>query len=572
MTNPWTVLKNKPAIPRGAAKLLSALVLLAVALPAASRKPTRTRRVMVVSAEAQATRVGVQVLREGGNAVDAAVATGFALAVTHPRAGNLGGGGFLLVRLADGRSTFFDFRERAPGQARRDMFWDESGESTGQSFVGYRAVGVPGTVRGLGRALRRFGTRPWAELLAPALRLARDGFPVSDELARDLAENPRLARFPESRRVFQNGGRPLEPGETLRQPDLAATIARLASEGPEEFYEGRTARMIAADMERHGGLIRLADLKAYEAVERAPLEGTYRGYSVLSAPSPSSGGAGLLQMLNMLEGSGYARGGPGSASAIHYAAEVMRRFFADRAELFGDADFVPVPVNGLIEKRYARARRASIDPQRATPSTEILAGRPAGGESAETTHYSIVDAAGHAVAVTYTLNGSFGSGVTARGTGVLLNNEMDDFTTHPGKPNHFGLLQSEKNAIEPGKRPLSAMSPTIVARGGKPFLVLGAAGGPRIISVVLQVIANVIDFEMNLRQAVDFPRFHHQWMPDELHLENHGFSPDTVALLRQRGHKIVFLEPMARLMAIQVGDGELLGAADARSEGLAAGY
>ena len=408
--------------------------------------------------------------------------------------------------------------------------------------------------------------------MAPALELARDGFAVSDELARDLAESERLARFPESKRVFQGDGKPLEAGEMLRQPDLAGTLARLANEGPDEFYEGRTARLIAEDMTRNGGLISLADLKDYKVVERRPLEGTYRGYGILSAPPPSSGGAGIVQMLNMLEGSGFAGEGAGSAWAIHYTAEVMRRFFADRAEFFGDTDFVDVPVAGLVEKQYALDRRSSIDRHRVTPSSQISNGRPGGAESGETTHYSIVDEAGNAVAVTYTLNGSFGSGVTARGTGVLLNNEMDDFTAKPGEPNFFGLLQSEKNAIEPGKRPLSAMTPTIVTRDGKPFLVLGAAGGPRIISVVLQVITNVIDFKMHLQQAVDFPRFHHQWMPDELRLEDHGFSPDTVALLRKRGHKVVFLEPMARLMAIQVDGKWLLGAADARSEGLAAGY
>ena len=553
-------------------RLIPLAVLLAVTVGAASRAPVRARHAMVVTAEAHATRVGVKVLEDGGNAVDAAVAVGFALAVTHPRAGNLGGGGFMLIRPADGTSTFLDFRERAPGKAHRDMYLDASGAVTEESFVGYRAVGVPGTVRGLAEALRKSGTRPWAELLAPALELARDGFPVSDELARDLAQSERLARFPESKRVFQGGGKPLEAGETLRQPDLAQTIARLRAKGPDEFYKGRTARLIAEDMKRNGGLITLDDLDAYRVVERRPLEGTYRGYGVLSAPPPSSGGAGVVQMLNMLEGSGFAAEGAGSASAIHYVAEVMRRSFADRAEFFGDTDFVEVPVEGLTEKSYARDRRGSIDPDRVTPSSQILAGRPGGSESTQTTHYSIVDAAGSAVSVTYTLNSSFGSGVTARGTGVLLNNEMDDFTSKPRAPNQFGLLQSEKNAIEPGKRPLSAMTPTIVTRDGKPFLVLGAAGGPRIISVVLQVITNVIDFKMNLQQAVDFPRFHHQWMPDELRMEDHGFSPDTVALLRKRGHNVVFLEPMARLMAIQVDGKWLLGAADARSEGPAAGY
>ena len=534
--------------------------------------PVRARRAMVVSAEAHATRIGVRVLKDGGNAVDAAVAVGFALAVTHPRAGNLGGGGFMLIRMADGSSTFLDFRERAPTKANRDMYLDEHSQATNESFVGYRAVGVPGTVRGLAAARSKYGTRPWAELLAPALELAHNGFPISDELARDLAESARLPLFPESKRVFQQGGRPLKPGQTLRQNDLAKTITRLRSDGPDEFYTGQTARMIAEDMKRHGGLVTLADLKAYKPVERQPLEGTYRGYGILSAPPPSSGGIGIIQMLNMLEGSGFAQSGPGSASATHYVVEVMRHFFADRAQFLGDTDFVEVPTAMLIGKKYARARRASIDPSRVTISSQVFAGRTAGLEAAETTHYSIVDLTGNAVAVTYTLNGSFGSGVTALGTGVLLNNEMDDFTTKPGVPNFFGLLQSERNAIEPGKRPLSAMTPTIMTRDGKPFLVLGAAGGPRIISVVLQVITNVIDFRMNIQEAVDFPRFHHQWMPDELTLENFRFSPDVIALLRERGHKIVFVDRIARTMAIE-SDGEwLYGTPDSRSEGRAAGY
>ena len=535
-------------------------------------RPVRARQAIVVSAESHATQIGVRVLRSGGNAVDAAVAVGFSLAVTHPRAGNLGGGGFMLIRMANGDSTFLDFRERAPGKSSSDMYLRKKGRMTDESFVGYRAVGVPGTVRGLAAALDKYGTRPWAELLTPALELAQDGFPVSDELARDLASNGRLFLFPESRRIFQRNGNLFKPGETLRQIDLAKTISRLRVKGPDEFYVGETAQLIVDDMKRHGGLITLSDLKIYKPIERKPLEGVYRDYGILSAPPPSSGGVGILQMLNMLEGSSFERADPGSAPAIHYVAEAMRRFFADRAQFFGDTDFVKVPIAGLIDKGYAHKRRASIDMNRVTTSRQILAGRPVGLEATETTHYSIVDRAGNAVAVTYTLNGSFGSGVTAFGTGVLLNNEMDDFTTNPGKPNFFGLLQSRKNLIEPGKRPLSAMTPTIVTRGSKPFLVLGAAGGPRIISVVLQAITNVVDFKMDIQQAVDFPRFHHQWMPDELQLEDRRFSPREIASLRKRGHKIVFRESMARMMAIELDDGWLYGAPDSRSEGLAAGY
>ena len=553
-------------------RAVSVLLVLASTLLGATREPVSARRAMVVSAEAHATEAGLAVLKDGGNAIDAAVAVGFALAVTHPRAGNIGGGGFMLIRFADGDSTFIDFRERAPAAAGRDMYLAADGKPTQDSVVGYRAVGVPGTVRGFDLARDKYGTKPWGRLVASAIRLAEEGFPVSHERAIDFRENNRLPLFADSKRIFLRNGRPYEMGEVLRQPELAATLGRIADHGANEFYTGETARLIAGDMKRNGGLITLDDLREYKAVERKPVVGEYRGYKILSAPPPSSGGAGIVQMLNMLEGSGFAQGGGGSASSIHYVAEVMRRFFADRAEYFGDTDFVDMPLEGLLSKDYARQRRTSIRGDRATPSSEIRAGRPTGNESSETTHYSVVDRDGNAVAVTYTLNGSFGSGVTAAGTGVLLNNEMDDFTAKPGEPNQFGLLQSEKNAIEPGKRPLSAMTPTIVTRDGRLFMVLGAPGGPTIISTVLQVITNVIDFKMNLQQAVDFPRFHHQWMPDELRLEDHGFSPDTVALLKQRGHKIKSVEKMGRVMAIQAEGGELLGAADSRSEGLAQGF
>ena len=545
---------------------------LALALLGATREPVHARRAMVVSAEAHATEAGVAVLKDGGNAIDAAIAVGFALAVTHPRAGNIGGGGFMLIRFADGHSTFIDFRERAPAAASRDMYLDAAGKPTQDSVVGYRAVGVPGTVRGFELARGKYGTKPWSRLVAPAIRLAEEGFPVSHQRAEDFRENKRLPLFADSKRIFLRDGQLYEMGEVLRQTELAATLRRIAGNGANEFYTGKTARLIAGDMKRNGGLITLDDLREYKAVERQPVAGEYRGYKILSAPPPSSGGAGIVQMLNMLEGSGFARGGGGSASSIHYVAEVMRRFFADRAEYFGDTDFVDMPLEGLLSQDYARQRRASIRGDRATPSSQIRAGRPTAHESSETTHYSVVDRDGNAVAVTYTLNSSFGSGVTAAGTGILLNNEMDDFTAKAGEPNQFGLLQSDNNAIEPGKRPLSAMTPTIVTRNGRLFMVLGAPGGPTIISTVLQVITNVIDFKMNLQQAVDFPRFHHQWMPDELRLEDHGFSPDTVELLGKCGHQIKFVEKMGRVMAIQAEGRWLLGAADSRSEGVAQGF
>ena len=527
---------------------------------------------MVVSTRDEATRAGLEILRDGGNAVDAAVAVGFALAVTHPSAGNLGGGGFMLIRFADGRTTFLDFRERAPSAAHRDMYLDNDGNPTDEDQVGYRASGVPGSPRGFELALRKYGTKPWSEVLRPAVELADKGFEVTYLLSKALRANKRLAQFAESRRIFQRDGRYYEMGETFRQPDLHQTLVRIAKGGADEFYEGKTARLIAADMQKNGGTITREDLAAYKPVERNTLSGRYRGYELVSPPPPSSGGVGVIQMLNMLEGSGYERSGPGSAAAIHYVAETMRRFFADRARYFGDPDFVDIPVTRLISKDYAGSRRTSIHFGRAGASDITRYGQVGVGESAETTHYSVVDKDGNAVAVTYTLNGSYGSGVTAKGTGVLLNNEMNDFSAKPGAPNSAGLLTSEQNAIAPGKRPLSSMTPTIVTRDGKLFLVVGSPGGPTIISTVLQVITNIVDFGMDLREAVDFPRFHHQWMPDELRLERHGTSFDTVERLRQRGHRLKFVDKQGRVMAIQVGEKWLRGAADARSEGSARGY
>ena len=562
--------RRQPAF-RAIASWLTLVACLFSIAGSAAGEPVRARRAMVVSAEDHATMAGLRILRKGGNAVDAAITVGFVLAVTHPVAGNIGGGGFMLIRFADGRSTFIDFRERAPAAATRDMFVGDDGKPTNDSVVGYRAVAVPGTVRGFDLARKKYGTRPWAKLVTPAARLARKGFPVSQGLADSLRSNARLPLFAASRRIFLRDGRPYKPGERFRQRKLHATLKRIARRGPSEFYVGNTARLIAADMKENRGLITMADLAEYEPVERRPLVGHYRDYEILSAPPPSSGGAGVIQMLNMLEGTGYAAAGAGSASSIHYVAEVMRRFFADRAEHFGDADFTDVPIKELTSKKYAAHRGSSIRPDRVTPSEDLQPGRPLLYESPETTHYSIVDAEGNAVAVTYTLNGFYGSGVTARGTGVLLNNIMDDFTSKPSEPNMFGLLQSEKNAIEPGKRPLSAMTPTIMSRGGQLFMVLGAPGGPTIISTVLQIITSVADFNMDLKQAVDFPRFHHQWMPDELRIED-GFSPRTIEGLKKRGHTIKFVSPMGRAMTIQRDGDWLVGAADSRSEGTARGY
>ncbi len=544
----------------------------AISYSAWGREPVRARRAMVVAQEPNAVDVGVQVLKSGGNAIDAAVAVAFTLAVTHPSAGNVGGGGFLLARFADGRSTFIDFREMAPASASRNMYAGPDGKATSDSVKGWRAAGVPGTVRGLELAHRKYGRKPWAGLVEPAVNLARRGVTISYAEARSMCGSRKLmAQFPESNRIFLKDGTCFEAGERLIQPELATVLDRVARLGAKDFYAGETARILAAEMKKNGGEITLADLKAYKAVERAPLKGTHRGYEILTAPSPSSGGIGILQMSGMLEGTGYEKHGAGSAAASHYVAEAMRRYFADRARYLGDGDFVKLPLPGLLDPAYVASRRATIDPDRVTPSGIIAAGSPAGAESTETTHFNVIDAEGNAVTFTYTINNSYGSGVTVPGLGFLLNNEMDDFAAEPGKANMFGLIQGEANAIAPAKRPLSAMTPTIVTKDGKLYLVLGAPGGPRIISGVLQVMLNMLDFGMNVQQAVDQPRLHHQWMPDTLYLER-GFSPDTRALLQKRGHKLADTSSVGSVEAIAVSGGWLEAAQNGRSAGKAAGY
>jgi gamma-glutamyltranspeptidase/glutathione hydrolase len=539
-----------------------------------ARQPVRARHGMVATREAHATDIGVAVLESGGNAIDAAVAVGFALAVTHPAAGNIGGGGFLLARFADGRTVFLDFRERAPGKASRDMYIGPDGNVTSDSVLGYRASGVPGTVRGLEMAHQKYGRKKWAELVDPAVRLAADGFPVSYGMARSLRSpdaSARLGGFPESKRIFLNGGKFFDAGDRLVQPELARVLSRIRDRGAQDFYEGETAQLLAADMREHGGLITLDDLRNYKAIERQPLTGSYRGYSIVTVPPPSSGGVGILQMLGVLEGSGYEKAGFGSAATVHYMAEAMRRYFADRSEYMGDPDFYKVPVAGLLSPRYIAELRSSIDREHATASASLGPGKPGAYESSETTHYSIVDAEGNAVAVTYTLNNGYGSAVTATKLGFLLNNEMDDFAAKPGTPNLFGLVQGEANAVQPRKTPLSSMTPTIVLRDGKLYLVEGSPGGPTIINTVLEVLVNVIDFGMNVADAVDAPRLHHQWKPDVLRLER-GFSPDTVALLKARGHTIEFEGGQGEVAAIVAHEGWLEGSADPRTEGTAKGY
>ncbi|MDQ2949619.1 MAG: gamma-glutamyltransferase [Acidobacteriota bacterium] len=558
-------------------RALLALCLISGLIPVVfARQPVRSRSAMVVTQEPLATDVGLSVLKAGGNAIDAAVAVGFALAVTHPYAGNIGGGGFLLARFADGTTTFIDFRERAPQSASHDMYLDASGKLTGGSLAGWRASGVPGSVRGFELAHQKYGKKKWSELLQPAVSLAADGFPASYSFTQSIkTSSALLEQFPESKRIFLKGGDLYSFGETLRQAELAGTLKRIQKYGASEFYEGETAKRLAAAMQANGGTITLEDLKSYQPVVRTPLTGHYRDFEIITAPPPSSGGIGILQMLGMLDGSGYEKTGAGSAASIHYVAEVMRRFYADRSEYFGDPDFFKVPLKKLLDPHYISSRRDTIDRQHATSSEQLHPGNLAARESTETTHYNIVDAEGNAVAVTYTLNGGFGSGVTVPGLGFLLNNEMDDFAAKPGEPNLFGLIQGEANAIQPGKRPLSSMTPTIVVRDGKLFMALGAPGGSRIINGVLQVFLNVADFHMNVQDAVDWPRFHHQWKPDKLYLEK-GISPDTIALLKGMGHDVESSEAtavvIARVEAILVSDGWLQGAADGRAASKAAGY
>jgi gamma-glutamyltranspeptidase/glutathione hydrolase len=547
-----------------------------------AREPVRARHGMVASTNEIASQVGVETMKRGGNAVDAAIAVAFALAVTHPAAGNLGGGGFMMIRLKDGRTTAIDYREMAPGAAHRNVYLDKNGnliEGEGGSLVGYRAAGVPGTVRGMELALKKYGSGKltWAQLVEPARQLAGRGFIVTHSLARSLYGNREyLEKYTETKRIYLKGGQFYEEGELFRQPELAATFARLQRFGPNEFYQGETARMIVADMKRNNGLMTLDDLGGYVAKERAPVRGNYRGYEIISMPPPSSGGAVLVQMLNILEGFDLQKLEANSSDRYHLMAEAMRRAFADRAEYMGDTDFVKVPIRGLIDKAYAATLRATINTERASTSAEIRAGRPAGYESEETTHFTVVDAEGNAVANTYTLNNSYGSAAMAKGTGILLNDEMDDFAAKPGTANLYGLIQGERNAVAPKKRPLSAMTPTIVLRkDGSLWFTVGSPGGPTIINTVLCVITNVIDYEMNIQQAIDFPRIHHQWLPDELVGEPFGLSGDTQKALTARGHTLAKLRYLGDAEGIMIEEktGMRLGATDPRrSDGLAIGY
>jgi gamma-glutamyltranspeptidase/glutathione hydrolase len=542
---------------------------------------------MVVSVHQEASRVGAEIMRQGGNAVDAAVATGFALAVVHPAAGNIGGGGFMLLRLASGETHFLDYREKAPKAASRDMYLDAKGNIIPDaSLVGYKAVGVPGSVAGLIYAEQHWGKLGLRAVMKPAIDLARQGVQLTYEEAQSMHDKE-LADFADSKHIFQRDGKYYEPGEIFRQPELARTLERIAAK-PEDFYKGEIARELAAEVQRGGGLITADDLGQYEVKERPPVRGSYRGYEIISAPPPSSGGITMLEALNILEGYNLSRLGNRSADAIHLTAEAFRRAFYDRSEFLGDPDFSQLPVAQLIDKKYANAWRDSLDPSRAGDSKELRRpsgfgelDRPAamlhpavGHEPENTTHYSVVDPQGNAVAVTTTLNDSFGSRVTAGKLGFLLNDEMDDFTSKPGVPNGYGLIQGEANAIAPGKRPLSAMAPTIVLKDGKLLLVLGSPGGPRIISTVANILMGVVDYGLDIQQAVNAPRFHHQWEPDEIFIERVGISPDTIRLLEARGHKIKVEGYWSdgECIAIDPKTGDLLGAPDGRNGGKAVGY
>ncbi|WP_441231065.1 gamma-glutamyltransferase [Tardiphaga sp. 215_C5_N2_1] len=544
--------------------------------PPGTLKPIAATHGMVVAQEKISAKVGADVMAHGGNAIDAAVASGFAMAVTYPRAGNIGGGGFMVIHTAAGEDITIDYRETAPAKATRDMFLGNDGKpDIAKSRDSALGIGVPGTVAGLALALEKYGSGKftWSDLLQPAIALARDGFVVADDIAATLPDlQRRTARWPSSVKIFsRSDGTALQPGDTLTQSDLAATLTAIAAQGPRGFYEGPVAQKLVDGINKAGGIFAIEDLKAYQPVIRQPVRGSYRGYDIVSMPLPSSGGTVLLETLNILEGFPVATLRQGSAPSLHLLIEAMKRAYADRARYLGDPAFVNAPIAILTSKDYAAKQRASIDLDKATPWTDALSAVPP-REGQNTTHYSVVDAAGNVVSNTYTLNFPYGVGLVADGTGVLMNNELDDFTAAPGASNAFGLVGFEANLPGPGKRPLSSMSPTIVLKDGKPVLVTGSPGGSRIISTVLQVIVNVIDYRMDVMSAVATSRLHHQWLPDEVRIER-GFSEETLNALRAMGHKVV--EPMGQTSAnsILVTPDGLLGAPDPRTRGAeASGY
>lgn len=537
------------------------------------------RKGMVVSAEPQATQAGLQVLKDGGNAVDAAVVTALVLAVTLPRAGNIGGGGFMLIRSPKGEVFSLDFRERAPAASQENMLQDAQGNrDVEKATVGALSVGIPGTVAGLETALKRFGTIPWNQAVEPARKLAQDGFVVPAWLTAEVERvRPGLSRFSDSRKVFYPQGRALPTGLVWKQPDLARTLLAIQKQGRNGFYGGEVAERLVASVQRHGGIMTLEDLKNYKPRWRDPVHGTYRGYDIYSMGPPSSGGVHLIQALNVLEGFAMAEAGLNSALNVHRMVETLRQCYADRSEWLGDPDFVKVPVDWLISKDYAAKIRAQIPERQARRSADVRPGSPSGVssagaramayESAQTTHFCTVDKEGWAVSLTYTLNFSYGSGLVAEDTGVLLNNEMDDFSAAPGRPNGFGLVGGKANAIQPGKGPLSSMTPTVLQKNGQFVAVVGSPGGSHIITAVLQVILGLVDFDLNAQTAVCESRMHHQWLPDQLDLEQ-GFSPDTMALLKAWGHNVVKAEALGHVMVIRRReDGMFEGGADPRRTG-----
>lgn len=529
--------------------------------------PVYGKNGMVASEQGLATQVGLDILKQGGNAIDAAVAVGFALAVVLPNAGNIGGGGFMVLHDdKTGKDVAIDFREIAPAKASRDMYLDNQGNVIdGKSLFTHDASGVPGTVAGMEYALKKWGTMPLSKVLEPAIKLADKGFIVSDVLAQTLKEEKStLGKWSSSKAIFFKNGETLKSGDLLVQKDLAKSLRLIAKQGAKAFYQGEIATKIAKEMQSHGGTMTLEDLKAYKVVERQPIIGDYRGYKVVTMPPPSSGGVHLIEILNMLEHYPIKEDGVNSAKNIHHMAESMKLAYADRSEYLGDPDFVKIPVTGLTSKAYANERVKTIDDNKARLSSTIKPGKPQPYESDQTTHFSVMDKAGNAVAVTYTLNLNFGSGIVAEGTGILLNNEMDDFSVKPGVPNAFGLVGGAANAIEAKKRPLSSMTPTIVMKNNKPWLVTGSPGGARIITTVLQSVVNTIDHEMNPAEAIITPRVHHQWLPDELRVEE-GISPDTIKLLQDKGHKVVTKAPMGRIQIIQADDSGFYGYSDPRN-------
>jgi gamma-glutamyltranspeptidase / glutathione hydrolase len=559
-------------------------------LSAAPVHPVHAPHAMVASVHELASRAGIQIMQEGGNAVDAAVATGFALAVVHPQAGNIGGGGFMLIRMADGKTRFIDYREKAPATATANMYLDADGRVVPDaSLVGYKSIGVPGSAAGLAYAEKKYGKLTLSRVIAPAIKIAERGYALSWEDAEDLRDK-HLGEFAASRQTFQRNGKYYQAGETFQQPELARTLERIAAD-PEDFYHGGLARELADAIQKGGGLITSDDLARYEVKEREPVRGTYRGYEILGAPPPSSGGIALVEILNILEAYDLKKLGSRAAQSVHLTVEAFRRAFFDRAEFLGDPDFSKIPVAQLIDKKYGTAWRETVDPAHASNSgdlkrpaifsqleqyAELHSGPDYRREPEHTTHYSVVDPQGNAVAVTTTLNDSFGSRVTAEGLGFLLNDEMDDFAAKQGVPNMFGLIQGPANAIGPGKRPLSAMSPTIVLKDGNLFLVLGSPGGPRIISTVANILMGVIDYGMDIQEAVNAPRFHHQWMPDIVRVET-WFSPDAVNMMRQMGHNLESggedsYWSDGECIMVDEATGERLGASDMRNNGKAVGF